>query len=129
MLENIKTIIEVAIRQQNLLRDEPIDLSRAEDSTLYGDDGTVDSLSLVSIIIDIEQQIRDQFGVEVHLADTFNLPQSATPFSTFGALSEYVMGRLSTALKIRELDATRNPEHAEAIRFDNNAESGNFLRG
>lgn len=114
MFENIKTIIEVAIRQQDLLLDEPIDLSRAEDSALYSDDGTIDSLTLVSIIVDIEQQIRDQFGVEVHLADTTDLPQSATPFSTLGTLSEYVMGRLSAALVIGNLMQSETAGHVEA---------------
>ena len=114
MFENVKTIIEVAIRQQDLLLDEPIDLSRAEESALYGDDGTIDSLTLVSIIVDIEQQIRHRFGVEVHLADTTDLPQSATPFSTLGTLSEYVMGRLAAALEVGSLMQSGGAGHVYA---------------
>ncbi|WP_061291599.1 hypothetical protein [Azotobacter vinelandii] len=100
MFYKIKTITESAIRQQDLLLNEPIDLSRGEDSPLYGVDGTIDSLTLVSIIVDIEEKIRSQFGVEVHLADTTGLPQSAMPFSTLGTISAHVMSRLSRALDV-----------------------------
>ncbi len=99
MFQNVKTIIEFAIRQQDLLLDQPIDVSAGEASPLYGIGGTIDSLTLVSIIVDIEQQIRSQFEVEIHLADTTDLPQSATPFATLGTLCAYVMGRLSAALE------------------------------
>lgn len=99
MFQKLKTIIELAIRQQDLLLDEPIDLSTGENSPLYGIGATIDSLTLVSIIVDIEQQIHSQFGIAVHLADTAGLPPSATPFATLGTLSAYVIGRLSGALE------------------------------
>jgi len=102
MFHKIKTLAESAIRQQDLLLIEPIDLSRGEESPLYGIDGTLDSLTLVSIIVDIEEKIRRQYGVEVHLADTTDLPPSATPFSTLGTLVAYVVDRLSPALNAAE---------------------------
>ncbi|MFJ4193986.1 hypothetical protein [Pseudomonas sp. NPDC089534] len=99
MLNTVKSLVEAVVRQQDLLLPEPIDLSRGEDSPLYGIEGTIDSMTLVSIIVDTEEQIRNRFGVEVHLADTSDLPPTATPFATLGTLADYVMSRLSPALE------------------------------
>lgn len=99
MCQTIMGIIESAIRQQDLLLDQPIDLSQGDNSVIYGIEGVIDSLTLVSIIVDIEQMVRAHYGVDVHLANTADLPADATPFATFGALTGYVTARLSLALE------------------------------
>ncbi|WP_065258418.1 hypothetical protein [Pseudomonas bananamidigenes] len=105
MLNEVKTLVESAVRQQDLLLSEPIDLSRGEDSPLYGVEGTIDSMTLVSIIVDTEEKIRHRFGAEVHLADTSHLPATATPFATLGTLCAYVMDRLASAVAGGEAQA------------------------
>ncbi|WP_445177887.1 hypothetical protein [Pseudomonas sp. McL0111] len=114
MLNKVKTLTESAIRQQDLLLSEPIDLSRGEDSRLYGVDGTIDSLTLVSIIVDVEEMIRTQLGVEVHLADTSDLSESATPFATLGTLAAYVMDRLTLALNTAGTATAQSALQAQA---------------
>ncbi|WP_438298992.1 hypothetical protein [Pseudomonas sp. NMS19W] len=108
MLNEVKTLVETAVRQQDLLLSEPIDLSRGEDSPLYGVEGTIDSMTLVSIIVDTEEKIRHRFGAEVHLADTSDLPATATPFATLGTLCAYVMNRLESALTAAGTEALAN---------------------
>lgn len=97
MFNQVKALTESAVRQQDLLLSTPIDLSRGEDSRLYGVDGSIDSLTLVSIIVDVEEKLRSQLGVDVRLADTTDLPDTATPFATLGTLIAYIMDRLSAA--------------------------------
>jgi acyl carrier protein len=115
MLDKIKMLAESAIRQQDMLLSEPIDLSRGEDSPLYGINSAIDSLTLVSIIVDIEEKIRSQFGVEVRLADTSDQPPSATPFATLGTLVVYVMDRLSPALDAVDAPPREAVLQAQAI--------------
>lgn len=99
MCQTIQAIVATAIRQQDMLLDQPVDLSQGDNSVIYGIDGVIDSLTLVSIIVDIEQLVRAEYKVEVHLANTADLPPTSTPFATFGSLVEYVTARLSAVLE------------------------------
>jgi len=98
MHEQIISLIEAAVRLQDQLLETPIDVSSGENSPLFGSDGQIDSLTLVSLIVDIESRIRSEFEVEVRLADTSDLPESATPFATIGSMSKYVLDRLRTEM-------------------------------
>ncbi|WNC88091.1 hypothetical protein RI103_10030 [Paraburkholderia sp. FT54] len=95
---SIISLIEAAILRQEPLLEKPVDLSRGESSRLYGPDGQIDSLTLVSVIVDIEDQIRLQFGMEVCLADLTVLPKGEAPFATVASLARYVARRLELAL-------------------------------
>jgi hypothetical protein len=95
MQANTIGIVEAALRRQDALLPEPIDLSRGADSPLYGPDGQVDSLTLVTALVDIEEQLHAQFGCTLHLADVSDLPADATPFASFGALCAHVDARLA----------------------------------
>ena len=61
-----------------------------KDTRIFGDDGALDSLALVSLISDIEEEINDNFGKEVTLADEKAMSQRKSPFSTVESLTEYV---------------------------------------
>jgi len=65
-------------------------LDKASDTVLFGRPGKLDSLSLVSLIVAVEQNIHDEFGIDVTLADDRALSQRNSPFRTIGALSEYI---------------------------------------
>lgn len=130
MLHKIKALAESAIRQQDLLLSEPIDLSRGEDSPLYGTNSAIDSLTLVSIIVDMEEKIRSQFGVEVRLADTSDLPSSVTPFATLGTFVLYVMDRLSPALDASHAPPRESVLQAQTILSSNRSVlDGFFIEG
>ncbi len=95
MYEQIKAIIEEVIRLQDSLLEKSIDISKGESSPLFGANGQIDSLTLVSIIVGIEERIKKELGIEVQLADTSDLPETETPFVSLGAISNYVMNRVS----------------------------------
>lgn len=94
--------VTAAIEQQNALLEEPIDLSKGADSPLYGKQSKIDSLTLVSILVDIETTLRAELGIEARLADTSDLPTAATPFATFGTLCDYVDTRCTSLLAMQE---------------------------
>lgn len=90
MLNNLSTLVETAIRNQSVLLPEPIDLSNGHDSILYADNGSMDSITLVTILVDIEDALRAQGVEDILLADTSDLAVGATPFATLGSLVNYV---------------------------------------
>ena len=65
-------------------------LEKSVDYRLYGDGGNLDSMDLVSFIVDIEQSVSSTFGKSVSLANEKSLSQTNSPFRTVGTLIEYV---------------------------------------
>jgi acyl carrier protein len=59
------------------------------ETSLFGRDGILDSLGLVSLIIALEQAIDDKFGVSISLADEKAMSQKKSPYRTIGRLAEY----------------------------------------
>jgi acyl carrier protein len=66
---------------------EPID----ETTSLFGADGLLDSIGLVSVVLDIEQQVNDRLGISISIADDRAMSQKRSPFRTVGRLADYVL--------------------------------------
>jgi hypothetical protein len=86
-----------AIARINELRDPDHHIACAEETILYGAGGTLDSLSLVSLILDLEQAVNEQLGTHLVLADAQAMSQRRNPFRDVRSLADYVLSRLSTA--------------------------------
>lgn len=97
--EILDLLIEV-IEEQSLFLDEPVDLSEGIDTVLYTQDGQLDSLSLITIIADVEKQIGSQFGVKLRLANERDLGIENSPFSTLGAMYTFILDKLQAELKV-----------------------------
>ena len=67
-----------------------IDLERGGDAPLFGRDGVLDSLGLVSFVVAVEQAIESELGVTLTVADEKAMSQKHSPFRTIGALANYV---------------------------------------
>lgn len=67
------------------------------DTRLFGKDGLLDSMALVSLVMTLEQEIAEQFGAEIALADEKALSQKHSPFRTIGSLVSYANGEIEAA--------------------------------
>ena len=67
------------------------------DTRLFGKEGLLDSMALVALIMALEQEIADQFGAQVALADEKALSQKSSPFRTLGSLVAYASGEIEAA--------------------------------
>ena len=70
-----------------------IDLENDEinfDTTIYGNDSRLDSLGLVNLIVAVEQNIEDDFDVNITIADERAMSQKRSPFRTIGILADYI---------------------------------------
>jgi acyl carrier protein len=90
----------------NLSKDECINLIReiyaqfvppgqpAADATpetrLFGGAGLLDSAALVSLLVEVEQQVNDACGTAIVIVDDSAMSQKRSPFRTIGSLGEYV---------------------------------------
>ncbi|WP_202943746.1 hypothetical protein [Heliomicrobium modesticaldum] len=62
-----------------------------EQIKIFGRDGLLDSVGLVTLIVDVEQQVEEQTGRSIVLADERAMSQKQSPFQTIGTLADYVM--------------------------------------
>jgi len=59
------------------------------DTPLFGKEGLLDSMALVTLVVAVEQAIEDKYGVNVSLADAKAMSQKNSPYRTVGFLAEY----------------------------------------
>ncbi len=83
-----------AVRCANDLRAPENHLVCEEATVLYGREGGLDSLGLVSLILDVEAAVNAQTGRNVVLADERALAQRRSPFRSVESLADYVVARL-----------------------------------
>jgi acyl carrier protein len=82
---------------RDLLADDPERAAHplSEETRLYGPAGLLDSLRLVSLVLDLEQELNDRFATELTLADSRAMSQQRSPFRSIGNLADYIAGMLA----------------------------------
>lgn len=89
-------ILSVVVRTlADLAEQGVVDLDGVEpdaDTELFGAEGLLDSIGLVSLVIACEQALDDELGIQVGLADERALSQRVSPYRTVGTLAEYAAG-------------------------------------
>jgi acyl carrier protein len=88
--EKIENLILGAIIELNeeIKKDELN--SPTQETKLYGGNAALDSLALVSLIIDIEERISDELDIDIVLADEKAMSQRTSPFRTVETLRNYI---------------------------------------
>ena len=65
-------------------------LTKSTKTVLFGNNGNLDSLGLVNLLVIIEQNIEDEFDVSITIADERAMSQKHSPFRTIGTLDDYI---------------------------------------
>ena len=71
---------------------ETFDNSLNDDTPIFGTKGNLDSLGLVSFLVNLEQNIEDKYGIPITIADEKAMSLKNSPFRTINTLSEYLNG-------------------------------------
>ena len=97
-MANQATVIEIIYRALRNLNEELGDDKRvalSPETKLFGPDASLDSLSLVSVIVDVETAVSDEFGRTVSLTDDTAMAQEVSPFSNVTTLADYIVKQLA----------------------------------
>ena len=90
MQQKIEKIIVEALGELNE-ESENLNLNDiSKETKLYGGNGALDSLALVSLITDLEEIISDEFDKDIVLADEKAMSQRTSPFRSVESLSNYI---------------------------------------
>ena len=59
-------------------------------SILFGYGSSIDSLSLVSVIVDLETLFSEEYGYEISLTDDRAMTREISPFDSVASLVDYI---------------------------------------
>ncbi len=88
--DSIIVTIFIAIDDINQLRASDKQIAKSKETVLFGAFGSLDSLGLVSLIVSVEEQIQEIFGVPIVLADERAMSQQRSPFRSVESLADYI---------------------------------------
>jgi len=93
--DEILKLVYEAIARANELRDPSAQIAQDPATALFGSGGALDSLGLVSLVLDVEDAVNGATGRAVALSDDRAMSQARSPFRTVGSFVDYIGERLS----------------------------------
>lgn len=96
-IETSQQIVFESINELNETLEQPLPIARGMECPIYNSDNRLDSMSLVALIVNIEQRVEDIFGQSLVLANEKAMSRKHSPFATVGSLTNYIDELLSEA--------------------------------
>ena len=94
MQEKIEKIIIDTLKELNEELENDSFINPNSKTKLYGANGAMDSLALVSFIADLEDKISDEFEKDIILADEKAMSAKTSPFRNIESLTSYIKSLL-----------------------------------
>lgn len=89
--ENIINLLLTTLEAHFDEINESVDLSVREDIKLFGGDGLLDSIGLVSYVVEVEEKLEDEYDISVVLADEKAMSRRTSPFARISYLADYIL--------------------------------------
>lgn len=90
MQEKIQNIIIQALKNLADELENPQLQNPDLQTKIYGSEGNLDSLALVSFITDVEEMVDNEFNTNVTLADEKAMSSRNSPFKDVSTLTQYI---------------------------------------
>lgn len=90
MKEQIEKIILNSLMELNEELENESLQNPTNTTKLYGANGLLDSLALVSLVADIEERVSEELQIDIVLADEKAMSQRTSPFRDVESLSNYI---------------------------------------
>lgn len=94
--DDILQVVLDAITMANNARDDDNQIPVSANTELYGNSGYLDSMALVSFLIEVEESLLDQ-DIEISLSDERAMSQTRSPFRNVQSLVGYIETLLTDA--------------------------------
>jgi len=88
--ERILKAVYKAIDELNSQLPPGVSIEKSADAPLYGPAGKLESLDFVTLVMEVEEKIKVEFGVDITIADEHLLSKQQSPFSSVRTLIEYL---------------------------------------
>ncbi len=88
--ERITKAVYAAVDELNKQLPKGVEVEKSLDAPLYGASGKLESLDFVTLVMEVEEKIKAEFGVDITIADENLLSKEKSPFSSLRTLIEYL---------------------------------------
>jgi len=88
--ERVMKAIYAAVEELNNQLPISVRVEKSLDAPLYGKSSKLESIDLVGFIIEVEDKIKEEFGVPITIVDEKAMSQQHSPFLTLGTLTDYL---------------------------------------
>lgn len=88
--ERIEQAVYRAVDELNKQLPKGVAVNKSPDAVLYGKTGKLESIDVVTLIMEVEDQIKEEFGTAITIADDRAMSRENSPFLTVGSLTDYV---------------------------------------
>ena len=88
--ERILQAVYRAVDELNKQLPKGVSVNKEPDAVLYGSTGKLESIDVVTLIMEVEDEIKAQFGTSITIADDRAMSLENSPFRTVGTLTDYV---------------------------------------
>lgn len=89
--ENIINLLLTTLEAHFDEINESVDLTEKENVKLFGGDGLLDSIGLVSYVVEVEEKLEDEYDISVVLADEKAMSRRTSPFARISYLADYIL--------------------------------------
>jgi acyl carrier protein len=89
--EQVEQLILAALADVNEEQADDEKFEVAPDTALFGPDAQIDSLSLVSLIVDVETALNVDFDLPISLTDDRAMTREVSPFDNVQTLKDYIV--------------------------------------
>jgi len=89
--DKVEGIIFAAVDGLSHVLAQPVDCTAGSETALFGAEGQLDSMSLVSLIVSVEEAVEEAFGVAIVLASEKAMSARRSPFASVASLTEHVV--------------------------------------
>mgnify|MGYP006130742503 CR=1 FL=1 len=93
--DKIVALIYEVIDEENEAREQDKQIVKSLETLFLMEDGGLDSLGLVSLIVATEEKIVDSLDVDITIADAKAMSQKNSPFKSVNSLADYILELLS----------------------------------
>ena len=95
LLETAKKALADALAEKS--KEMPVDVGPGTE--IFGKSALLDSLGLVTMVMELETRLEEEHGITVVLADEKAMSRRSSPFRTLGSLVDYIEEQLKKGEK------------------------------
>jgi acyl carrier protein len=88
--ERVQQAVYRAVDELNKQLPKGTAVDKSRDAVLYGKTGKLESIDVVTLIMEVEDQVKAEFGASITIADDRAMSRENSPFLTVGTLTDYV---------------------------------------
>ena len=87
---SVEQLIFAAVDELNQQLSPAEALAKSSDTALFGEGSTIDSMSLVTLIVCVEERLHSEYGRAITLASEKAMSRKRSPFLSIATLTEYI---------------------------------------